>query len=159
LKSRLGAVTQISVRRLELHEAPVRGQNGAPVRGQNGAPVRGQNGAPVRGQNGAPVRGQKSCASRVRVLLAAVLMLLCAVLQLTIKGQNGNGGALFEEVPANASGITWVHDNAMSNERYLPETLGPGCAFLDYDNDGWMDVYLVNYGACDFFKPSKPIRN
>jgi enediyne biosynthesis protein E4 len=66
---------------------------------------------------------------------------------------------LFEEVPASASGITWVHENAMSAERYLPETLGPGCAFLDYDNDGWMDIYLVNSGPSDFYKPSKPLRN
>ncbi|MEJ7711823.1 MAG: VCBS repeat-containing protein [Pyrinomonadaceae bacterium] len=53
---------------------------------------------------------------------------------------------LFEEVAPAASGITWSHDNGMSPERYLPETLGPGCAFLDYDNDGWMDIYLVNSG-------------
>jgi hypothetical protein len=66
---------------------------------------------------------------------------------------------LFEEVPAAASGIRWVHENAMSVERYLPETLGPGCAFLDYDNDGWMDVYLVNSGPCDFYKPKAPLRN
>jgi hypothetical protein len=66
---------------------------------------------------------------------------------------------LFEEVPASASGIAWVHDNARSKEHYLPEALGPGCAFLDYDNDGWMDIYLVNSGASDFFQPSKPLRN
>jgi hypothetical protein len=47
----------------------------------------------------------------------------------------------------------------MSDNRYLPETLGPGCAFLDFDNDGWMDIYLVNSGPCDFWKPSTPIRN
>ena len=41
----------------------------------------------------------------------------------------------------------------MSPERYLPETMGPGVAFLDYDNDGWMDVYIVNSGPCDFFTP------
>ncbi len=52
-----------------------------------------------------------------------------------------------------------MHDNAMSEERYLPETLGPGCAFMDYDNDGWMDIYLVNSGPCDFYYPRKPIRN
>ncbi|MDQ2773967.1 MAG: CRTAC1 family protein, partial [Acidobacteriota bacterium] len=39
------------------------------------------------------------------------------------------------------------------------ETLGPGCAFLDFDNDGWMDIYLVNSGPSDFWKPSKSIRN
>jgi hypothetical protein len=66
---------------------------------------------------------------------------------------------LFEEIPASASGISWVHDNAISPEHYLPEALGPGCAFLDYDNDGWMDIYLVNSGPCDFFKPSRPMRN
>jgi hypothetical protein len=67
--------------------------------------------------------------------------------------------ALFTEVPSTTSGITWVHENAMSGERYLPETLGPGCAFLDYDNDGWMDIYLVNSGPCDFYKPGRPLKN
>jgi len=66
---------------------------------------------------------------------------------------------LFEEVPSDKSGILWVHDNAASAEHYLPETMGPGCAFLDYDNDGWMDIYLVNSGPCDFYKPAKPIRS
>jgi len=66
---------------------------------------------------------------------------------------------LFEEVRPAASGITWVHENAMSPQRYLPETMGPGCAFLDFDNDGWMDIYLVNSGPCDFYQPTKPLRN
>jgi enediyne biosynthesis protein E4 len=72
---------------------------------------------------------------------------------------SGSPDELFIEVPPSVSGITWVHENAMSPERYLPETLGPGCAFLDYDNDGWMDIYLVNSGPCDFWKPAKPVRN
>ncbi len=66
---------------------------------------------------------------------------------------------VFEQIPPSASGIVWTHDNALSDQRYLPEALGPGCAFLDYDNDGWMDIYLVNSGPCDFFKPAKPLRN
>ncbi len=65
----------------------------------------------------------------------------------------------FDEVPAAASGITWIHDNARSAARFLPESLGPGCAFLDYDNDGWMDIYLVNSGPSDFYTPAAPIRN
>ena len=67
--------------------------------------------------------------------------------------------AIFDEVPAETSGIRWIHDNAISPAHYLPETMGPGVAFLDYDNDGWMDVYLVNSGPSDFYKPEKPIRN
>ena len=47
----------------------------------------------------------------------------------------------------------------MSESHFLPEALGPGCAFLDYDNDGWMDIFLVNSGPSDFWKPAKPIRN
>ena len=67
--------------------------------------------------------------------------------------------SLFEEIPPSASGLVWVHDNAWSQEHYLPETLGPGVAFLDFDNDGWMDIFLVNSGPCDFWTPPKPIRN
>jgi enediyne biosynthesis protein E4 len=66
---------------------------------------------------------------------------------------------LFSEIPASVSGIQWVHENAMSPKHYLPETLGPGCAFLDFDNDGWMDIFLVNSGPSDFWKPTKPVRN
>jgi len=47
----------------------------------------------------------------------------------------------------------------MSPERNLPESLGPGCAFLDYDNDGWMDIYFVNSGPSDFYTPKQPLRN
>ena len=70
-----------------------------------------------------------------------------------------NSEGFFVEVPPSESGITWVHDNAMSPERFLPETLPPGCAFLDFDNDGWMDIFFVNSGPCDFFKPKKSLRN
>ncbi len=66
---------------------------------------------------------------------------------------------LFEELPPSLTGISWSHANAMSDSHYLPETLGPGCAFLDYDNDGWMDIYLVNSGPSDFWKPPQPVRN
>src|SRR5229473_5334211 len=65
----------------------------------------------------------------------------------------------FEEIPATKSGIIWVHTAGKSAEKYLPETSGAGCAFLDYDNDGWMDIYLVNSGPCDFWTPAKPLRN
>jgi enediyne biosynthesis protein E4 len=66
---------------------------------------------------------------------------------------------LFEEVPSAKSGISWRHVNGRSAEYYLPETTGAGCAFLDFDNDGWMDIYLVNSGKCDFFTPDPPLRN
>ena len=65
----------------------------------------------------------------------------------------------FIEIPSSTSGITFKHTAAHSEQKYLPETTGAGCAFLDYDNDGWMDIYLVNSGKCDFYDPHPPLRN
>src|SRR5713101_3041234 len=58
-----------------------------------------------------------------------------------------------------SSGINFVHTSGSSPQKYLPESTGAGCAFFDYDNDGWMDIYLVNSGPCDFWNPAKPLRN
>jgi len=51
----------------------------------------------------------------------------------------------FEEVPPSASGIHRAHVAGLSSNMYTPETIGPGGAFLDYDNDGWMDIYLRRF--------------
>jgi hypothetical protein len=42
------------------------------------------------------------------------------------------------------AGIHFVHNNAAFGKKYLPETMGPGVAFIDYDNDGWQDIFVVN---------------
>ncbi len=42
------------------------------------------------------------------------------------------------------AGIDFVHNSGAFGGKYLPETLGPGCAFLDYDSDGWQDILLIN---------------
>jgi hypothetical protein len=43
-----------------------------------------------------------------------------------------------------AAGIQFQHNSGAFGGKFLPETLGSGCAFLDYDNDGWQDILLVN---------------
>jgi hypothetical protein len=43
-----------------------------------------------------------------------------------------------------SAGISFRHKSGAFGKKYLPETLGSGCAFLDYDNDGWLDILLVN---------------
>ncbi|HOL72133.1 MAG TPA: CRTAC1 family protein [Bryobacteraceae bacterium] len=52
-------------------------------------------------------------------------------------------GFRFEDVTARA-GLVFQHNNGAFGGKYLPETMGSGCAFLDYDNDGWPDILLVN---------------
>jgi hypothetical protein len=47
------------------------------------------------------------------------------------------------DVTANA-GLQFRHNSGAYGGKLLPETLGAGCAFLDYDNDGWQDILLVN---------------
>jgi len=49
----------------------------------------------------------------------------------------------FTDVTA-AAGLDFVHVNGATPRRYLPETMGAGVAFFDYDGDGWPDLYLVN---------------
>ena len=65
----------------------------------------------------------------------------------------------FRELPPEKTGIHWVHINAHSEQRYLPETIPPGVAIFDYNNDGWMDILFVNTGESDFFHPKDPPRH
>ena len=80
-------------------------------------------------------------------------------LLLLLTGGKSRPPVLFEIVPPAISGINFVHNNALSPRRYLPESIGPGVAIFDYDNDGWMDIYFTNSGPSDFFHPKEPLRN
>src|SRR5690348_7619658 len=79
--------------------------------------------------------------------LAGLAVLLLATL---LTGKTGVGAAAdapasiqFRDVTQQA-GIHFIHNNGAFGKKYLPETLGPGVAFIDYDNDGWPDIFLVN---------------
>jgi hypothetical protein len=54
-----------------------------------------------------------------------------------------SGGITFTDVTA-ASGIRFTHNSGRAGKKWLPETLGSGGAFFDFDADGWVDVFLVN---------------
>jgi hypothetical protein len=55
----------------------------------------------------------------------------------------GSPGFVLTDVTA-AAGIQFRHNNGGYGGKLLPETLGSGCAFIDYDADGWPDILLVN---------------
>ena len=45
------------------------------------------------------------------------------------------------------AGIAFEHVNGVSADKHLVETMGSGGAFLDYDRDGWIDIFLVDGGS------------
>jgi len=100
---------------------------------------------------------------KVKIVIPTLVFILILNLPHANRARQAAGGAqaavTFEEVPARTSRIGWVHDNAHTPERFLPETVGGGGAFFDYDNDGWLDIYLVNSGSSDFFTPASPLKN
>ena len=48
---------------------------------------------------------------------------------------------------ARESGLDFIHVNGASDDKFLPEIIGGGALFLDFDNDGWLDVFLVDGGS------------
>jgi hypothetical protein len=60
---------------------------------------------------------------------------------------------------ARTAGLAFTHDNAASPEKYLIETMGSGCGWLDYDQNGLFDIYLVNGAATRLYSPTRPLRS
>jgi enediyne biosynthesis protein E4 len=78
--------------------------------------------------------------------LVAIFIFVLAVLLLEHTGIGAtpeSSSVQFRDVTQQA-GIRFIHNNGAFGKKFLPETMGPGVAFIDYDNDGWPDIFLVN---------------
>ncbi len=86
------------------------------------------------------------CRSSSCLLAALVVVLGCGPPREVAEPAGGIPSRIpvaFTDVTSQA-GIRFEHHNGRSGKKYLPETLGSGCAFFDYDNDGRPDIFLVN---------------
>ena len=99
---------------------------------------------------------QRSALSRRELL--QVLAALASRPAAGAASQAVTSNPVFVDV-APSSGITFQHDNAASPEKYLIETMGSGCGWIDYDQDGLMDLYLVNGAATRTYQPRRPLRS
>jgi len=84
--------------------------------------------------------GSKLVAPSVFLCVSVILWLIGLLSPALAAGQDH---ITFRDITAQA-GIHFVHNNGAFGQRWLPETMGPGCAFIDYDNDGYPDILLVN---------------
>jgi hypothetical protein len=68
---------------------------------------------------------------------------------ITAGGFVDTGPVVFQDVTEKAGLSTWRHVMGTPEKKFILETVGSGVALLDYDNDGWLDIYLVNGSTYD----------
>jgi hypothetical protein len=98
--------------------------------------------SPLLGCVTAPPPGQSSTAEKQKDSSADSSATQLQAPQAT-EAPRYSGPISFTDVTEQA-GIHFKHHSGAFGKKYLPETLGSGCAFLDYDNDGWQDILLIN---------------
>jgi hypothetical protein len=76
-------------------------------------------------------------------LPGAVVTFGCGLALLAAGVRSAVAQVTFREITEQA-GIHFKHNNGAFGKKWLPETMGPGCAFIDYDNDGFPDILLIN---------------
>ncbi len=68
---------------------------------------------------------------------------------ITAGGFVKDGPVLFEDIARQAGLTTWKHVMGTSEKKFIIEANGSGVGLIDYDNDGWLDIYLVNGSTYD----------
>jgi len=111
-------------------------------------------------------RGKASGLSTLFAAMALSLALLGSAARVrTQTGQVASQATLknvsipvrFTDIRASA-GITFIQDSTQTEEKYYLETMGTGVAWIDYDQDGLMDLFFVQSAATDAYTPPHPLR-
>jgi len=99
--------------------------------------------------------------SRIHRILAATVAAALHITALTAQTPKQPESAIpvrFTDIREKA-GITFQQDATATDEKYYLETMGTGVAWLDYDQDGLMDLFFVQSAATDLYKPPHPLRS
>ena len=104
--------------------------------------------------------------NRIRVGVALSLLAIGGACQSTprvraqqaAKAQDSPVKIQFTDIRKQA-GITFVQDSTESDEKYYLETMGTGVAWIDYDQDGLMDLYFRSVGRHRRVQPAQPLRS
>ena len=68
---------------------------------------------------------------------------------ITAGGFVKSGPVIFEDISEKAGLTHWTHKMGTKEKKYIIETNGSGVCLIDYDNDGWLDIYVVNGSTFD----------
>ena len=102
---------------------------------------------PVAGQKTPPVQSQTSANPQTGMASSINKQPQVSVptgSPVTASGFVDHGTVVFEDVTRQSGLASWSHHVGDDAKAYIVESLGSGVALLDYDRDGWMDIYLVN---------------
>ena len=100
----------------------------------------------------------------ILVLLASVSAVLGTVTCRLAVAQAGTSASSSPSIPvtytdvAKAAGLKFKQDSTASDQKYYLETMGTGVAWIDYDQDGLMDLFFVQSAATDAYQPPHPLR-
>jgi hypothetical protein len=109
------------------------------------AQAQNPNGNPLESQHPVPTEGAQPTSQSGSTTGGAHPAVLDAEQRpITAGGFVKNGPVVFEDIAAKAGLTTWHHTMGTPSKGMILETVGSGVALLDYDNDGWLDIYLVN---------------
>jgi hypothetical protein len=111
-----------------------------------------------------PTMEESNSTSALQIIFVSIILLLSGQSAGPARGQER---AKTKDAPIpvrftdirKAAGISFVQDSTETDEKYYLETMGTGVGWIDYDQDGLLDLYFVQSGATDAYKPAKPLRS